>query len=266
MNCLIFHNDAEARQLPRYDSRAKHLLKVLGLEVGDAFTGAVIDRYKGRFLLEAITADSLQFRCLTKETDGDEALPAMARVQLAIGYCRPLILKRVFRDGAAMGLRDFTVFPTALADPSYAKSGYIAEGRYREQFIAGIEQSGGFRLPTLTQAGGLEPLLTAPQGTAIVALDRLPQLHTPLATSGNTYHNHYLSDWLAGLDRPVALRVIVGSERGFAPEERQRLLAAASEDQRVTICRLGPQLVRADTAALAAVSSIWQRFAALTES
>lgn len=258
MNCLIFQTTAEARQLPSHDHRVKHLVKVLRLKAGDRFDGALLGQYLGRYEFKGVAEGWAQFELIEQLPSPALALPG---VELAIGYCRPLILKRVFRDGAAMGLKAFEVFATDLGDPSYEKSGYLGESRYLEQFVAGLEQSGDFRLPTLTRCAGLEKLLEqrveGGESIRTIVLDRI-----------NTYHNQsersnpYLSDWLAALARPVPLRLIVGSERGFSLREK-RLIENAHH---VVSCKLGPQMVRADTAALAALSSVWQRFAALTGS
>lgn len=273
MNCLIFQTAAEAQRLPRYDRRVKHLTKVLRLEPGGQFLGAVVDDYLGRFEFLGITAGQAQFELVAKLPPPPPALPG---VELAIGYCRPLILKRVFRDGAAMGLKSFRVFATDLGDPSYSQSGYLSEGRYTEQFVAGLEQSGDFVMPALRHGAGLSEALAAEcSGRVTLVVDRLGSefdaafgAHAEQAEPAEhkTYHNHsksqnpYLSDWLAALARPVALRLIVGSERGFSLREKRLFVNA----HHVVTCRLGPQMVRADTAALAALSSVWQRFAALS--
>lgn len=286
MNCVIFADLAEAQQLPRHDRRVKHLLKILKLREGDSFRGAVIDRFLGRFVLAQLTADQAMFRLESVEgyppgatlppldslgaSHGGRS-PLLAEVELAIGYCRPLILKRVFRDGAALGVKRFGVFATALGDPSYLKSGYLSEGRYREQLVAGIEQAGDFRLPTLQRYEGLAAVLTPRSPEAVtVVLDRWDntnhnQSTGPAEDNGTARANPYLWSWLAELRAPRPIRLVVGSERGFTAAERQLIGQRPIGQQRqVVVCRLGPELVRADTAALAGLAALWQRFAQLT--
>lgn len=265
MNCVLFADLDEAKQLPRHDRRVKHLLKVLRLGEGDSFRGAILDRFLGRFVLTQLTSEWAKF-----EQHSTESTPLadtlLAKVELTIGYCRPLILKRVFRDGSALGVKNFGVFATELGDPSYQKSGYLTEGRYREQLLAGIEQAGDFRMPTLQRYEGLPAVLANPSTNAVtVVLDRMDNTnHNHLAGQGEGQvmapTNPYLWSWLADLTAPRPIRLVVGSERGFTAAERQLIW----RQPEVVICRLGPELVRADTAALAALSAVWQRFAELT--
>lgn len=278
MNCVIFTNHNQSTSLPRRDPRAKHLLKVLRLTEGGSFEGAVVGAYRGRFAVAAITADSVHFRRVAV-LDADPAYarsqgwadpagqpPLLAGVELALGYCRPLILKRVFRDGAAMGLKSFVVYGTDLGDPSYRQSGYLRDGGYVEQFTDGIAQCGDYRLPELRREAQLADVLAGDR--QVVVLDRIASAHTC-----NTYHNQsladgncdgptnpYFWDWLGKLSAPEPVRLVIGSERGFSPRERQAV-AHGSKDR--VVCRMGPELVRADTAALAALSALWQRYACL---
>lgn len=278
MNCVIFTNHNQSESLPRRDPRAKHLLKVLRLTEGGTFEGAVVGAYRGRFAVTAITADAVHFRRVAVMdvdpayarsqgwTDYGVQPPLLAGVELALGYCRPLILKRVFRDGAAMGLKSFIVYGTDLGDPSYRQSRYLRDGGYAEQFTDGIAQCGDFRLPELRREERLADVLDGDR--QVVVLDRIAS--TP---ASNTYHNQsladenrdgptnpYFWDWLGKLSAPVPVRLVVGSERGFSPRERQLV---ADESSGRMVCRMGPELVRADTAALAALSALWQRYACL---
>lgn len=69
---------------------------------------------------------------------------------------------------------------------------------------------------------------------------------------------------LAALSRPAALAVLVGPEGGFAPEERAHVLGCGF----VRAISLGPRILRAETAAAAALTlaqSAWGDWVALSE-
>lgn len=61
----------------------------------------------------------------------------------------------------------------------------------------------------------------------------------------------HLSDWLKQQDRPEALTLMVGPEGGWSPEEMVHARAAG-----VQTVRLGPRVLRTETAGLALIASV----------
>jgi len=57
-------------------------------------------------------------------------------------------------------------------------------------------------------------------------------------------------------DRPKKWAILIGPEGGFAPEERRLIRSKAN----VVPVTLGPRILRADTAAIAAIA-LWQSYA-----
>src|SRR5690606_30480502 len=92
-----------------------------------------------------------------------------------------------------------------------------------------------------------------PEICALQPLERL------LATWDKTRRLYWADEARAGAPRdwpgaPLApSAILIGPEGGFSPEERERLDAA----EFVTPIALGPRILRAETAALAAVT-LWQ--------
>jgi 16S rRNA (uracil1498-N3)-methyltransferase len=124
--------------------------------------------------------------------------------------------------------------------------------------IEAAEQTGRLDVPEIVEPVRLERLLDSwdgsrrvifcdeagddpsepwggPQGRAMPALEALRQVHAPLEGGG----------------KPWA--VLIGPEGGFDPEERERLRSLPF----VTPVTLGPRILRADTAAIAALT-LWQ--------
>ena len=62
-----------------------------------------------------------------------------------------------------------------------------------------------------------------------------------------------VNEALAGLDRAERWAILIGPEGGFSPAERERLRASPY----VTPASLGPRILRADTAAISALT-LWQ--------
>lgn len=110
--------------------------------------------------------------------------------------------------------------------------------RVRAHMIEAAEQCGRTALPELGDLVTLDRLLdTWPEDRRLIFADE--EGGAPLTTVA------------AGLSAPAA--ILIGPEGGFDPVERERL-AALPQAVRVS---LGPRILRADTAAVAAVS-LWQ--------
>lgn len=96
--------------------------------------------------------------------------------------------------------------------------------------IEAAEQCGRTRLPELLEPLKLDALLAAPPGAILFADETGGQPLTQAA-------------------QPGPATILTGPEGGFTPEERDRILAAGAIG-----VGLGPRILRAETAALAAVA------------
>lgn len=124
----------------------------------------------------------------------------------------------------------------------YTQSGRINLDRMRANMIEACEQCGVISVPTLEEPIKLQPLLAgwshAEGGRRLIFCDEAAGSQNPLAE---------LSRLEAG---PLA--VLIGPEGGFSDEERQQLRGAPF----VTPIPLGPRILRADTAAVAALAVV----------
>ena len=111
---------------------------------------------------------------------------------------------------------------------------------WRSVVVSACEQSGRARLPDVAQ-----PLNLA-QGAAAIAEDCMKLTLDPLG-----------EDSLAALHPPAANRVAVaiGPEGGWSPRDRETLRQAG-----FTGLRLGPRILRTETAGLAAIAALQSRF------
>jgi 16S rRNA (uracil1498-N3)-methyltransferase len=110
----------------------------------------------------------------------------------------------------------------------------------RANAIEAAEQCGVLRLPDIAKPERLAPALAAlePQ-RHVVFCDEEAEPGGPLAV-------------LAGLAPGTPLAVLIGPEGGFAPEERALVLARPGTLR----LSLGPRIMRADTAAVAALALV----------
>jgi 16S rRNA (uracil1498-N3)-methyltransferase len=136
--------------------------------------------------------------------------------------------------------------------PVLTRHGQVARvnaGRMRANAIEAAEQCGIITLPEIAEPVGLTPLIAAHEpGRFLIFCDEDAEAESPLAA-------------LAAVPKGAPLSVLVGPEGGFAEEERSALLKLPH----VVRLSLGPRILRADTAAVAALAIVqatigdWQR-------
>ena len=116
----------------------------------------------------------------------------------------------------------------------------LNSARMRANVIEAAEQCGILNVPEVAEPVKLTALLAAwPAERALVFCDEDADVRDPLAA-------------LAAVERPSALAVLIGPEGGFDASERVALLALP---QAVRLS-LGPRILRADTAAVAALALV----------
>ena len=113
----------------------------------------------------------------------------------------------------------------------------VNDGRMRANVIEAAEQCGILRLPVVDEPVKFGALMDRwPEERWLVFCDESAAVQSPL-------------DVLSALDG-MPTDILVGPEGGFSAAERQRLLAHS----RVVAISLGPRIMRADTAAIAALT------------
>lgn len=113
--------------------------------------------------------------------------------------------------------------------------------RIRANAIEAAEQCGILCLPDIEPVLGLEPVLGAWQKERLLVFcDEDAPVRNPIAAL----------EAVAKKEGPLA--VLIGPEGGFAPEERDLLLSLPQ----VVHLSLGPRILRADTAAVAALALV----------
>ena len=99
MNICLFTSEEIKNPLSTSDERGQHLIKVLHKKTGESFSAGVIGGRAGKATIEKIE-DGKIFFSFTEETDGKNLFP----LKMIIGFPRPIQLKRLLRDMAALGV------------------------------------------------------------------------------------------------------------------------------------------------------------------
>jgi len=228
---------AAGREYTLPDAVAHHALRVLRLGVGDSltvFTGA-----GGEFAATLVRADKRHaiVRLDAFDPAEREAMLAMTLVQgLAANDAMDHALRRAVELGAA-AIRP--ILTSRSARMPGGDHGARRLAHWRQIAVAACEQCGRNRIPHVHDVVSLERLL------AERAHDATGLILVPDAAAS-----------LSAVPRPAqSVELLIGPEGGFAPAE-----VAAARAAGMTAVRLGPRVLRTETAALAALAAINTRW------
>ena len=223
--------------------QAHHATRVLRLKAGDAVTlfngdGAEYDAVVARVAGNAVTVKVGDAR------DGARESP----LEIVLGQALSSGERMDYTVQKAVELGVAAIHPLAAARSVVRLAGERAAKRvahWQAVAISACEQSGRNRVPPVAPVAELAAWLARPAAGGAGAL-RL--LLSPAGATG-----------LRDLPRPAASIVLLaGPEGGFTPEEE-----AVARHCRFTPVRLGPRVLRTETAAvaaLAALQALWGDF------
>ena len=220
------------------ESAAAHLVRVLRLQQGDAcvlFNGDGHD-YAARL-------SSVGKREVLADIESAQALANESPLHLTLvqGIARGEKMDLILQKATELGVA--AIIPV-MAERTEVKLDAERTAKrmahWRSVVISACEQSGRAFLPTLAA-----PLNLA-QGAATIAADCVKLTLDPQG-----------EDSLATLHAPATHRaaVAIGPEGGWSPRDRETLKQAG-----FTGLRLGPRILRTETAGLAAIAALQSRF------
>jgi RsmE family RNA methyltransferase len=234
MNICLFTNDEIKKPLPLRDERAQHLIKVLHKKPGDTFTAGIIGGQSGVAAITECGPDEIKFE-FTPTGDGKPLVP----FEMIIGFPRPIQLKRLLRDIAALGVRRVHLTGTDLGEKSYMQSNLVERGTAYQMLLDGSVQAGSTHVADLCLYKTLDQCLEAiDEGVAAGNEDWLK-----LALD-NVNPSMRLADAMKASGPVIAA---IGSERGWTDRERRLL-----ESRGYVRCGMGERIMRTETAATVA--------------
>ncbi len=216
---------------------AHHALRVLRLAVGDRvtlFTGA-----GGEFAATLARADRREAVVHIDAFDSVERESSLV-VTLVQGIAANDAMDHAMRRSVELGVADIQPVLTARsARMPDGERGTKRLAHWRQIVVAACEQCGRNRIPDVREVIALEDWLAA-RNSATAGL-----VLSPTADAS-----------IADVPQPQdALELLIGPEGGFAPDEIARAQRAG-----MTSMRLGPRVLRTETAALAALAAINSRW------
>ena len=229
MNICLFSHEEISKPLSLRDERGQHIIKVLHKKEGETFTAGIIGGASGTARITAVTEDGISFD-FTAEGDGKP----LTKLDMIIGFPRPIQLKRLLRDIAALGVGRVYLTGTDLGEKSYMQSTLVEKGAAYKMLLDGTVQAGSTHVPELFLYKTLDECLSEiKEEGARFALD-------------NVNPSMRLADALAD-KKPGRVIAAIGSERGWTDRERSVLEAAG-----YIRCGMGERIMRTETAATVA--------------
>lgn len=236
----VTHDLQPGARLGLDEAQSRYLLAVMRLEVG-----AGVEVFNGRDgAWRATIAEAGKKRCVLALTTCLHPQPAPSSLELVMALVKRAPLELVVEKATELGVGTIQLITTRRTNADHtnlARLGAIA--------TESAEQCERLDVPDLKAPLKLERLLEAwPEGRILIYCDEAGD--DPDALWGGTKGRAgSIADCVQTMgDSPISL--LIGPEGGFDPQERA-LLRSLSFVRPVT---LGPRILRADTAAIAALS------------
>lgn len=262
MNIILFEPSEIGKPLARRDDRTLHLLKVLRKKAGDSFDAGVLDGNLGQGRIDAVRLDG----SVSYSLDLREPPPPRNPVRLAVGFPRPIQIRRLLRDLSNLGLEAVDLIGTELGEKSYRDTKLLGSGGARAALVEGAVQARDTRLPELSVYPALEEWLAGrpwekppPQsfsaesaalrdsgaGPRLSAYDGAGLPRSPILIALDNVRPEGALALLSARGQPLVLAV--GSERGWSDRERDKL-----EEAGFLRLSMGERALRTETACVAA--------------
>ena len=264
--CLFSENEIECSEafLSFSDKRCEHILKVLHKTQGDSFTAGIIDGSSGEALITRI--DEEEKKLFFKFTAGGNGKP-LNPLKMIVGFPRPIQLRRLLRDVAALGVSELYLTGTELGEKSYMQSDLAEPEKVRELLLEGTVQAGSTHVPkvfiykslqeclcalnemrSLSKSKGLEEpgSLSQSKGEEAELLLCLDNINPECSLDSAVAHFVVAPELVEGPHPQIAppqVIAAIGSERGWTDKERKLM-----EDAGFIRCGMGERIMRTETA------------------
>ena len=236
MNLILFETHELGKALPRRDERTVHLLKVLHKKAGDSFEAGVLGEGQGRGTIEKINIDGSINFTLDIHPPPSPRLP----IRVAVGFPRPIQVRRLLRDLSSLGVEAIDLFGADLGEKSYRDTKLFEDGGAHSALIEGAAQSRDTTIPALSVFARLDDWLRKcpwepPSNSRTL----------PLLIAADNVRPEGAMSRVTPTKRPVVLAI--GSERGWSDRERDMFEAAG-----FLRLSLGSRALRMEAACVAA--------------
>lgn len=242
MNICLFTQEEINKPLSLSDERGNHLIKILHKKEGDSFTAGIIGDKAGTATITKIDDKEISFS-FKPESSGKELFP----VKMIIGFPRPIQLKRLLRDVAALGVSEVHLTGTELGEKSYMQSTLVERGAAYKMLLDGTVQAGSTHVPELFLHQTLKECIEAVESSSEKKLRLCLDNVNPVCTLVQGINDTPCAACNEICNEENSIIAAIGSERGWTEKERKMLEAAG-----YIRCGMGERIMRTETAATVA--------------
>lgn len=229
----------EGQTIPLAKEQAHYLFGVMRMSVGDALL--VFNGRDGEWRCDVVEGNKRNgtLTCV-QQTKPLQMPPDLWLLFAPIKKARTdFIVEKAAEMGAAR------IMPVST---EYTNSDRIRQDRLQAHALEAAEQCGGTYVPEVTELQKLAQVLANwPEGRQLMFCDEAEVGSAKRLAATRASQGTDASDG-------SAWAILIGPEGGFSPEERAKLKALPFAH----VVSLGPRILRADTAAVAAMT-IWQQ-------
>lgn len=125
--------------------RAAHLMQVLKVTGGQRVRVGIIDGPRGCGLVVSAGAGDVTLRCTL-----DEPAPPPPPVDLLLALPRPKVMRRLWAQLAALGVRRIILTNAARVERDYFDTHVLTPESYRPLLVEGLQQARDTRLPAVS--------------------------------------------------------------------------------------------------------------------
>lgn len=226
MNIILFDKLNLENKLSTKDERARHMKKILHLNVGDVFSCGEINGPKGDATITDIDDDFVSFSFKALDDTSKDLFP----VTLLVSQVRPICMKRILREAVCLGVERIVITGADLTEKSYSKANFYINGEYKKVLFEGAMQA--------AQTGMSEVVFTDKLDDAVKLFD---DSYNKIMLD-NVLKSDRLSSW--NPDKAKTKTVLsIGPERGYTDRERELLMKNGFEAKTI-----GTRVLRTETA------------------
>jgi RsmE family RNA methyltransferase len=232
MNIILLNKEEIRRNTVNLtDRRASHIVKVLKCKVGDTVRVGIVNAGKGKGTI--LSLKEKRPHCVELSLDICDKKESIPPIDLLLALPRPIMLKRIFSQAAALGVGSITVINANKVEKSFWEAGLLKEESYREHLLHGLEQAMDTRLPNVSFFKRFKPFVE----------DILPEKMGKYSQCllAHPYGNRGLKDVMEKKQGRVLLAI--GPEGGWGDYEVGRFL-----EKGFSAFTLGPRILKVDTA------------------
>jgi 16S rRNA (uracil1498-N3)-methyltransferase len=158
MNIILLESsEIVDHQVRLDDRRADHIIDILRAQPGDLVKIGIINGKVGHGTIKELHRHRPRSVMMTVIMDC--APPTAAEIDVLLALPRPIMLKRILSQLAALGIGHLYLVNAHRVEKSFWDASVLAAQNLRHMLVQGLEQAGDTMLPQLTVHRGFRPFV-----------------------------------------------------------------------------------------------------------